>query len=358
MAQRTDADLLIEANVIRDETAVGANTALRVGLMLDNLIDSKVNNDNVSNNTGLGGSTPSPTVVPSQNAVKTYVDTLVVGYLNDRGNYDPTITSLYPTTGGSGAGGVIEKGDLFFISADGTMNTIPVLTGYTVRALASAPGQTDGNWSISNIGIGYIPENSASRSTDPTMGSPTPSNVLYPSQLAVRDFVDTQILAAVPYTPEAVANKVPSDITLDPTSTTLYPSNAAVVNFVTANIGVAKPEYRARMFQSATGDPSDQATYIDSITVGTPFVSPTWRFITLSRVSAGTYTLTITYDLVQVIIGNRAEISFSDNKITNGAYAQGSTGTSQSLTFTFYRYDSSGTLVDGINWTNVYLKLW
>lgn len=236
MAQRTDADLLIEANVIRDETAVGANTALRVGVMLDNLIDSKVNNDNVSNNTGLGGSTPSPTVVPSQNAVKTYVDTLVVGYLNDRGNYDPTITSLYPTTGGSGAGGVIEKGDLFFISADGTMNTIPVLTGYTVRALASAPGQTDGNWSISNVGIGYIPENSASRSTDPTMGSPTPSNVLYPSQLAVRDFVDTQILAAVPYTAENVANKVPSDITLDPTSTVLYPSNAAVVNFVAANL--------------------------------------------------------------------------------------------------------------------------
>jgi hypothetical protein len=245
MAQRTDADLLIEANVIRDETAVGANTALRVGVMLDNLIDSKVNNDNVSNNTGLGGSTPSPTVVPSQNAVKTYVDTLVVGYLNDRGNYDPTITSLYPTTGGSGAGGVIEKGDLFFISADGTMNTIPVLTGYTVRALASAPGQTDGNWSISNVGIGYIPENSASRSTDPTMGSPTPSNVLYPSQLAVRDFVDTQILAAVPYTAENVANKVPSDITLDPTSTVLYPSNAAVVNFVTANTGLPYQVYTA-----------------------------------------------------------------------------------------------------------------
>jgi hypothetical protein len=309
--------------------------------------------------------------------------------------------------------------------------------------------------------------------------------VLYPSQLAVRDFVDTQILAAVPYTAENVANKVPSDITLDPTSTVLYPSNAAVVNFVAANLpsgwalagnagttpgtdfigttdvkdlvfktnGVekmrivhsgdyvevkggfsalstnplgnyvgctdgifstaylvndpathggylslqnatgilaqitatnitsnrnyqlpdasgtlaltsdipfvtVKPEYRARMFQSATGNPSDQATYIDSITVGTPFVSPTWRFITLSRISTGTYTLTITYDLVQVIIGNRAEISFSDNKITNGAYAQGSTGTSQSLTFTFYRYDSSGTLVDGINWTNVYLKLW
>lgn len=292
MAQRTDADLLIEANVIRDETAVGANTALRVGLMLDNLIDSKVNNDNVSNSTGLGGSTPSPTVVPSQNAVKTYVDTLVVGYLNDRGNYDPTITSLYPTTGGSGAGGVIEKGDLFFISADGTMNTIPVLTGYTVRALASAPGQTDGNWSISNIGIGYIPENSANRSTDPTMGSPTPSNVLYPSQLAVRDFVDTQILAAVPYTPEAVSNKN-QDITLDPTSSVLYPSNAAVTAFVAANIGLPYQVYTAlldynggsitaNVLQNTLGDTINwtnplNGTLFGTAVSGNPFIAgKTW----------------------------------------------------------------------------------
>jgi len=443
MAQRTDADLLIEANVIRDETAVGANTALRVGVMLDNLIDSKVNNDNVSNNTGLGGSTPSPTVVPSQNAVKTYVDTLVVGYLNDRGNYDPTITSLYPTTGGSGAGGVIEKGDLFFISADGTMNTIPVLTGYTVRALASAPGQTDGNWSISNVGIGYIPENSASRSTDPTMGSPTPSNVLYPSQLAVRDFVDTQILAAVPYTPENSANKVPSDITLDPTSTVLYPSNAAVVNFVNLGInlqtatdngnittndihvynvldssnatdlsaaylnnvvgnggilGIKKangtsgevkatnitanrnyelpdasgtlaltsdipfvtvnPEYRTRIFQSGTNNPSEQSVFIDTITVGTPYVSTTWRFMEFIRVTTGTFKLRLIYDLAQTINGFYSDISFSDNKITNGAYTQGGTGTEQTIEFTFYVYNSSGILTDGITWSNVYLKLW
>jgi hypothetical protein len=59
MAQQTDADLLIEAGVIKDETATNANTATRVGTMLVNIIDSKVNNDELAasavSNTPAGG---------------------------------------------------------------------------------------------------------------------------------------------------------------------------------------------------------------------------------------------------------------------------------------------------------------
>jgi len=231
MAQRTDGQLTTEANIIRDETAVGANTALRVGTMLDNLIDSKINIDRVSDSTSLGNST---TLVPSQNAVKTYVDANVAGLLTDNGNYDPTITSQYPTSGNTLSGGAVQKGDLWFISADGTMNGNTVYVGYSVRALITNPGATtDADWSISNVGIGYEPENVAHKSFDPGMGN---SDVYYPSQKAVRDYVLNQIALSVPTYPLENANNKIQDITLDPNSSIKYPSNAAVSSFVAANL--------------------------------------------------------------------------------------------------------------------------
>jgi hypothetical protein len=71
MAQKTNSQLTTEAEVIQNETVMGANTASRVGEMFVDIIDSKINNDDIDTNTSLGTSN---TVVPSQNAVKTYVD--------------------------------------------------------------------------------------------------------------------------------------------------------------------------------------------------------------------------------------------------------------------------------------------
>jgi len=230
MAQKTDLDLITEANIIRDETAIGANTALRVGTMFDNTIDSKINNDRVSNDTQLGNAT---TIVPTQYAVKTYVDTFATGLLTDNGNYDPTVTSQYPTSGNTLSGGAVKKGDIWYISADGTINGNSVLIGYSVRALVDNAGATtDANWSISNVGIGFVPENVANKSTDVNLGT---SDVYYPSQNAVKSYVDTQVAAVLPYTPENVANKS-QDITANPSSTVLYPSNKAVADYV--NLGI------------------------------------------------------------------------------------------------------------------------
>ena len=437
MAQKTDLELITESNIIRDETAIGANTALRVGTMFDNLVDSKINNDRVSDSTSLGNST---TLVPSQNAVKTYVDAFATGLLTDNGNYDPTITGEYPTSGDTLSGGAVQKGDIWYISADGTMNGNAVLVGYSVRALVDNAGATtDANWSISNVGIGFVPENVANKSTDVNLGT---SDVYYPSQNAVKSYVDAQVLAVFPYTPENIANKN-DDITANPSSTVLYPSNKAVADYVNLGINlqtatdngnittndihvynvidssnatdsaaaylnnvvgdggvvgikkadgttgeikatnltanrnyelpdasgtlaltsdipsvVVKPEYRVRIFQSGIDNPSEQSTFIDTITVGTPYVSTTWRYMEFIRVATGTFKLRLLYDLTQTINGFFADISFSDNKITNGAYSQGGSGTEQTIEFTFYVYNSSGTLTDGITWSNVYLKLW
>jgi len=51
--QQTDVELLAEAAVIAEETTAGANTADRIGTMLENIIDSKVNNLDVVSGTVL-----------------------------------------------------------------------------------------------------------------------------------------------------------------------------------------------------------------------------------------------------------------------------------------------------------------
>lgn len=77
-----------------------------------------------------------------------YADTLTIGLWNDRGNYDAS-SNLWPSTGGSGSGGAILKGDIWTISVGGTLGGQPVVNRQTVRAMVNAPGQISNNWAIS-----------------------------------------------------------------------------------------------------------------------------------------------------------------------------------------------------------------
>ena len=56
MSQLTDGQLITEATVIQTETALGANTANRVGTMFIDSINSKINIDVIDANTALGSS--------------------------------------------------------------------------------------------------------------------------------------------------------------------------------------------------------------------------------------------------------------------------------------------------------------
>lgn len=155
----------------------------------------------------------------AEDNAKAYADNLVVGLLDDRGNYDPTNTSAYPTTGGSGDDGAILKGDLWTISDDGTMGGIAVTVGDTVRALVDAPAQTASNWAITQNNLTYVPENLTNKSTATDLGGGSPSNTLYPTQSAVKSYVDTNALTATTarYTfnlqPNTTYTVVSSDIT-------------------------------------------------------------------------------------------------------------------------------------------------
>lgn len=117
----------------------------------------------------------------AESNAKDYADSLVVGLLDDRGNYNPTATSAYPTTGGSGVAGAILKGDLWAISADGTINGIAVTIGDTIRALVDAPAQVNANWAIIQNNLIYVPENTTNKATSLSL----PNDTKYPTTLAV-----------------------------------------------------------------------------------------------------------------------------------------------------------------------------
>ena len=103
----------------------------------------------------------SNTLYSSQRAVKTYVDTSVVGVLDDRGNWDAS-SGLFPSTGGSGPLGTILKGDLWFVDVPGILGGNPVVVGSNFRALIDNP-INPADWNILNSGLGYIPENSINK---------------------------------------------------------------------------------------------------------------------------------------------------------------------------------------------------
>lgn len=126
------------------------------------------------------------TKFPTIQAAKTYMDSLVVGLLDDRGSYNAS-GNVFPSSGGSGSAGAILKGDLWFISGAGTLGGVAVAIGDQLRALVDSPGQTASNWAIMEGNVGYVPENTANKSTSTALGS---SNTLFPTQNAVKVYVD------------------------------------------------------------------------------------------------------------------------------------------------------------------------
>lgn len=82
------------------------------------------------------------------------------GLWDDRGTFTPS--GNYPSSGGSGTGGAILKGDTWTISGLGagvsaSVGAKTVNDGDVVRALINTPGNTDANWAIQESNLGYTP---------------------------------------------------------------------------------------------------------------------------------------------------------------------------------------------------------
>jgi 6-phosphogluconolactonase len=105
-----------------------------------------------------------------------------LGLLNDRGNYDAS-TNLYPAMGGSGGGGAILKGDVWYISVAGTLGTTLASIGDTVRALVDTPGQTAGNWDILRVDSNIFPTDIIVAGVTVGHGAGAPTNTAFGSNV-------------------------------------------------------------------------------------------------------------------------------------------------------------------------------
>lgn len=131
MAQKSKAQQILDAEVLRDETVVGANTKNRVYNLLLDLIESSVNYQQVQTDTGASITDPI-----SQEAVTS------MGALTIQGLWSAA-TDAFPLVGGSGPTGLIKKGNVFIASDDSASLLGPdgniILKGTWIIALQDAP---------------------------------------------------------------------------------------------------------------------------------------------------------------------------------------------------------------------------
>jgi hypothetical protein len=170
-AQQTALDLKLDDSQLDTDAALAANSASKI---------------------------PAQSAVKSyadarETAAKAYADALVVGLVDDRGNYDAS-GHVFPSSGGSGTAGAILKGDLWFVSVGGTLGGVAVAIGGQVRALVNTPGQTAGNWGISEANVGFVPENVANKDTDTALAAD--SDTKYASQKATKAYADLKAAKA------------------------------------------------------------------------------------------------------------------------------------------------------------------
>lgn len=137
-----------------------------------NLVTDLAAKLNLSGGTMLGALTLNADAVTAlQPVTLQQMNAALVGLWDDRGNYNAS-GNAYPSSGGSGTGGAILKGDIWTISVAGTLPTAQVVEpGDTVRALIDTPGQTQANWAIAQNNVGYTPLSNVLASTQIFVGN-------------------------------------------------------------------------------------------------------------------------------------------------------------------------------------------
>lgn len=258
MAQQTDAELLAAAEIIKDETQSKANTHTRVGVMLENIIESKLNNESVGPliAAATGKTTPvdaDSTIISDSAAsgaqkkltwanlkatLKTYFDSIyqaALGYTaentaNKSNSYTVSSTTTYPNTkalvdglaaANSYADGLVvglwdDRGTF-----DASVNAYPS-TGGSGTAGAILKGDI---WTISVAGT--LPNSKAVE-----VGDSVRALVDSPGNFQL----DWAILQNnIGYVPENVANKT-GTIAGNEASTTLYATIKGLVDWVAVNV--------------------------------------------------------------------------------------------------------------------------
>ncbi|MEP0212341.1 MAG: hypothetical protein ABJD66_03940, partial [Cellulophaga sp.] len=204
----TNAENAIQADVDANETA--ANTAIAaVQTDVDNneaaantAIALKENSANKSDAVTLG---TSDDLFPTQNAVKTYVDNQVAGSAQVIVSTDAD----NDVTAGADGGAFYDDAALQTSIATNATNITAANTAITNvqndvdanetaanTAIAAVQTDVDNNETAANTAIA-LKEDSANKSDATDLGDTTPSTTLFPTQNAVKTYVDTQISGIV-----------------------------------------------------------------------------------------------------------------------------------------------------------------
>lgn len=153
-------------NVPDASTGTDSNSAVNVRSLNQRITDFNTGNSIAlglkedSINKASSFNTVNNILYPTIQAVKAYVDALLVSVLKDCGSWDAS-GNVFPSTGGTGAGGAIIKGNFWYVNTAGTLGGQAVTKGDSFRALVDNPGQTATNWDILEANIGYVPVNQA-----------------------------------------------------------------------------------------------------------------------------------------------------------------------------------------------------
>jgi len=177
----------IKLNIVNDLVTNSATRPLSAA-QGKKLQDEKESLTNKS--TDIVADAASTTKYPSVKLIKDYADSLVVGLLDYRGGYDASVNA-YPSSGGSGTGGAILKGDMWVVSVAGTIDGHAIHAGDSLIANEDTPGQTTAKWNTVQSNLSYVPEDVANKSTNVT--SDAASDTKYPSVKATKTYADTKV---------------------------------------------------------------------------------------------------------------------------------------------------------------------
>ena len=152
----------IKLNIVNDLVTTSATRPLSA-TQGKKLQDEKESLSNKS--TDILADAASTTKYPSVKLIKDYADSLVVGLLDYRGGFDASVNA-YPSSGGSGTGGAILKGDMWVVSVAGTIDGHAIHAGDSLIANEDSPAQVTSKWNTVQSNLSYVPEDVANKKTE------------------------------------------------------------------------------------------------------------------------------------------------------------------------------------------------
>ncbi len=193
----------IKVNTVNNLTTTSTTRPLSAG-MGKQLNDTKQSIANLSNDITADAS--STTKYPSVKEIKDYADSLVVGLLDYRGGYNASVNA-YPSSGGSGTGGAILKGDMWVVSVAGTIDGHDIHAGDSLIANDDTPGQTTAKWNTVQSNLSYVPEDVANKKTEISE-----SDQHYPTNGAVYRHVAAEKVSIIESLTGQIDGGVPSSV--------------------------------------------------------------------------------------------------------------------------------------------------